>query len=152
MQVKSNQGMLANYSTSMYNDIQKVGAVVSIGKVGKISADVIFALNLSVAPDTPIYIGKTNIDHMLSSHPDDYVKYGVYIREIIAAPEYVGQNPKDGSIEYVKEFQVDGEFVKVAVRVSTKGQHFARSIYVLNKQRVLNFIEKGTLKRLTEPT
>ena len=112
----------------MYNGIQKVGAVVSIGRVGKISANVISALNLSVAPDTPIYIGKTNIDHMLSSHPDDYVKYGIYIREIIATPEYVGQNPKDSSIEYVKEFQVDGEFVKVAVRVSTRGQYFARSI------------------------
>ena len=53
--------MLANYSTSMYNDIQKVGAVVSIGRVGKVSANVISALNLSVAPDTPIYIGKANM-------------------------------------------------------------------------------------------
>ena len=122
---------------------------VVIGKVGTISAEVISTLNLSIIPDTPIYIGKTNIAHMLSSHPDDYVKYGSYISEIIASPEYVGLNPKDNSIEYVKEFQVDGEFVKVAVRVSARDQYFARSIYVLNKQRVLNFIEKGTLKRLT---
>ena len=38
-------------------------------------------------------------------------------------------------------------FVKVAVRVSARGQLFARSVYRLNTNRVLNFIEKGTLKR-----
>ena len=125
---------------------------MSMGKVGEISAGVIATLGLSVAPNTPIYIGITNINHMLSSHQKAYVKYGSYISKIIASPEYVGLNPKDGSIEYVREFQMAGEFVKVAVRVSTKGQYFARSIYVLNKQRVFNFIKKGTLKGLTTAT
>jgi len=60
----------------------------------------------------------------------------------------VGMNPKDGSIEYVREFLLDGEFVKVAVRVSGSGNLYARSMYVLNRQRVQNFIDNGTLKKL----
>lgn len=67
---------------------------------------------------------------------------------ILAYPDYVGQNPKDGSIEYVKEFLRDGEYVKVAVRLAQSERFYARSLYVLNNRRVKNFIEKGTLKRL----
>ena len=73
--------------------------------------------------------------------------YGEYIPLILSAPDYVALNAKDSSIEYVKEVQVNSIYVKVAVRVSARGQLFARSIYRLNTNRVLNFIEKGTLKR-----
>lgn len=77
----------------------------------------------------------------------DFALYGEYIPLILAAPDYVALNAKDGSIEYVKEVQVNSVYVKVAVRVSARGQLFARSVYRLNTNRVLNFIEKGTLKR-----
>ena len=50
--------------------------------------------------------------------------------------------------EYVKDFQINGEFVKVAVRLSGGGALYARSLYVLNHNRVINFIQKGTLKRV----
>ena len=46
-------------------------------------------------------------------------------------------NKKDNSLE----------FVKVAVRISLNGNVFARSMYILNNNRVKNFITKGTLKR-----
>ncbi len=65
----------------------------------------------------------------------------------MASPDYVGQNPSDGSIEYVKEFLVDGDHVKVAVRLAGSGRYYARSLYVLNPNRVKNFIAKGTLKK-----
>ena len=84
---------------------------------------------------------------MQSSHPADYAKYGAKITDILSSPDYARVNPKDGSIEYVKEYQVDGEFVKVAVRVSGGGNLYARSLYVLNKNRVQDFITKGTLKK-----
>ena len=115
--------------------------------VGAISARVSSALGLDVAEDTPIYLGESNVQHMISRHPADYQKYGAYIPEILAQPDYVGMNAKDGSIEYVKEFVVDGEYVKVAVRVTGTGQFYARSLYVLNNNRVKNFIAKGTLVR-----
>lgn len=117
-------------------------------QIGKINEKVIKALNLQVMIDTPIYIGESNINHMKSSHPADYSKYGNDIAKIISAPDYVGINKSDNSIEYVKEYYVGTEFVKVAVRVSKQNVFFVRSLYVLNKSRVNSFIKKGTLKAL----
>lgn len=114
-------------------------------KIGIIDKKLIKLLNLSVPVGTPVYIGRSNIQHMKKSHPLDYQKYGSYIKTIIASPDYVALIKKDGSIEYVKEFAANNEYVKVAVRVSTKGTYFARSLYVLNNNRVSNFIRKGTI-------
>jgi hypothetical protein len=116
-------------------------------QVGQIKPDVIAALNLSIPADTPIYIGDSNISHMKSKHPNDYAKYGQYINVILASPDYVGINPSDNSIEYVKEFVINNDFVKVAVRVSQSGNLYARSLYILNPNRVKNFVANGTLKK-----
>ena len=105
-------------------------------------------MGITVPGDRKIYIGQTNLDHMRTSHPEAFAKYGTELILILAYPDYVGQNPKDGSIEYVKEFLRDGEYVKVAVRLAQSERFYARSLYVLNSRRVKNFIEKGTLKRL----
>ena len=85
---------------------------------------------------------------MRNHHPEAYSSNSQYIPAILSAPDYVGENPTDGSIEYVKDFQINGEFVKVAVRLSGGGALYARSLYVLNHNRVINFIQKGTLKRV----
>ena len=92
-------------------------------------------------------LGESNIAHMASRHPEDYALYGEYIPLILSMPDYVALNTKDESIEYVKEVQMDDIYVKVAVRVSERGQLFARSVYRLNTNRAKNFIEKGTLKK-----
>lgn len=104
-------------------------------------------LNLPLRADANIYLGPSNLQHMQTSHPADFAKYGAELINILAYPDYVGTNPTDGSIEYVKEFLVDGEYVKVAVRLSGKGLYFARSMYILNPARVKNYIAKGTLKK-----
>lgn len=104
-------------------------------------------MGIVVPGDRSIYLGASNIKHMQKSHPADYAKYGSQISNILASPDYVGQNPSDGSIEYVKEFVADGEYVKVAVRLSQTDRYYARSIYVLNDNRVKNYIAKGTLKK-----
>lgn len=117
-------------------------------QVGKIKSQVINALGLNLAVDTPIFIGESNIAHMKSSHPSDFAKYGASIAEILDSPDYARVNPKDGSIEYVKEYKIDGDYVKVAVRVSCGGNLYARSLYILNSNRVKAFIAKGTLKKI----
>ena len=117
-------------------------------KVGVITQEVISALNLSVIANTPVYIGQSNIDHMKKKHGDVYEKYNSCISDIIQSPDYVGVNNADNSIEYVKQFVIDDEYVKVAIRVSSSGKHYARSMYILNNNRVNNFIQKGTLKPL----
>ena len=113
-------------------------------QVGVLCQRVIDLLGLSMTEGQSILLGESNIAHMVSRHPADFALYGEYIPLILAAPDYVALNAKDGS---VKEVQVNSVYVKVAVRVSARGQLFARSVYRLNTNRVLNFIEKGTLKR-----
>jgi len=117
-------------------------------QIGAISGHVIALLDLHIAPDTPIFLGRTNKIHMREKHPQAFLRYGADIPTILACPDFVGMNPSDGSIEYVKEYIVQQEHVKVAVRVSTKGRYYARSLYVLNPNRVENFVAKGTLKRI----
>ena len=116
--------------------------------VGVVSETIKNMLGIPSSSDNTIYMGATNISHMETSHPADYAKYKNQIRNILAHPDYVGLNPKDGSIEYVKSFVIDDEYVKVAVRVSSGGRYYARSIYVLKKRRVENFIKKGTIKKV----
>ncbi len=117
-------------------------------QVGMISSQVINVLGLNIPVGTPIFIGTSNIAHMQNSHPADYAKYGANISDILSSPDYVRVNQKDNSIEYVKEYKVDGDFVKVAVRVSSGGNFYARSLYILNSNRVQSFIAKGTLKKI----
>lgn len=117
-------------------------------QVGTLSKRVIDLLGLKLKDGQSILLGQSNIEHMKNQHPKDYALYGRYIPEILSKPDYVALNAKDGSIEYVKEIQLDNStYVKVAVRVSSKGQLFARSLYRLNPNRVQNFIKKGTLKQ-----
>jgi hypothetical protein len=115
--------------------------------VGSVTQEIQKLLNLNISGDNHIYLGATNIAHMQSSHPTDYAKYKEEIPGILAAPDYVGINPSDNSIEYVKEFLVNKEFVKVALRISSGNKYYVRSIYVLNSNRVHNYIAKGTLKK-----
>lgn len=116
-------------------------------QVGKLSQHVIELLGVTLSEGRSILLGESNIAHMVSRHPEDYALYGEYIPLILSMPDYVALNTKDESIEYVKEVQMDDVYVKVAVRVSARGQLFARSVYRLNTNRAKNFIEKGTLKK-----
>lgn len=115
--------------------------------VGQISPKIESLLGLPTPLDRNIYLGASNLQHMQTSHPADFAKYGADMITILAYPDYVGQNPSDGSIEFVKEYKVDNEYVKVAVRLSATDRFYARSLYILNNNRVNNYIAKGTLKK-----
>lgn len=82
---------------------------------------------------------------MKSDHPDAYERYGCEIKHILSSPDYV-RTSTHNSIEYVKEYVVNGEYVKVAVRLSGGSKYYARTLYVLNSGRVENFIQNGELK------
>ena len=117
-------------------------------KIGEFSQKIIDLLELNISAGTPIFIADSNIEHMKSSHPDDFSRYSMDIEKIISNPDYIGKNTKDNSIEFTKEYRLNDEFVKVAVRVSLQNIYYARSMYVLNQNRVKNFIKKETLKKL----
>ena len=78
--------------------------------VGNIPEKIFNILNIALINDRNIYFGETNINHMKTSHPSDYNKYGGEIKNILANPDYVGKNPKDDSIEFVKEYMIDNEY------------------------------------------
>ena len=104
-------------------------------KICGFSARIIEILELDIPSGTPIYIAESNIEHMKTSHPDDFAQYGSELSNIIANPDYVGKNAKDDSIEFTKEYYINGEYVKVAVRISTHNIYYARSMYVLKTAR-----------------
>lgn len=118
-------------------------------KIGSFSQEVIELLELNIIAGTPIYIGPSNIEHIKSRHPYEYEKYFPYISDIISAPSYVGRNPADQSITFVKFFQTGEEYVRVAVRVTTNGTAFAKTLHLLSTVNAERYIEKGTLKTLT---
>lgn len=97
-------------------------------KIGVIGKEIVNAYHLKLNPQTPVYIGTSNIQHMQESHPDDYKLYGDKIKLILAHPDYVGINPKDKSFEYIKLFNGNIVYVKLAVRKTKRNTYFARSI------------------------
>ena len=115
-------------------------------QVGEISQRTIDLLQLDIEPGMPIYLGKSNILHMSRTHPQDYKTYKKRISEILENPDYMGLNPKDDSIEYVKVIDVDDKFVKIAVRVSDTNIYYVRTIYARDLTKLKKFVDKGHLQ------
>jgi len=112
-------------------------------QIGIINKKVIKLLNLDFTKELPILLGQSNIDHMKRKHPSDFQKYGANIKEIIANPTYIAKNPNQNSIEYIKEYKIDDEFVLVAVRISSNGTMFARTLFVMTEHKKQKYLSKG---------
>ena len=116
--------------------------------IAYISQMVIDILELDLAPNTPVFIGETNLEHIKNRHPYEYERYLPDIGLIINSPDYVGLNPKDASILFVKLYDVNGEYVRVAVRITSGGKCYAKTLHLLSTCNAERYIEKGTLKKL----
>ena len=116
--------------------------------VGYISLSVIETLSLELKPNTPVFIGESNIEHIKSRHPYEYDVYYKDISTIINSPDYVGLNPKDGSILFVKLFKVNADYVRVAAKITSGGKCFAKTLHSLSTCNAERYLEKGTLKKL----
>lgn len=69
--------------------------IIKPKKIGIVSRQIIDILQLNIKTNTPIFIGESNIKHIIEKHRTDYEKYGIYIEEILSAPDYVGVNNKE---------------------------------------------------------
>ena len=116
--------------------------MINVDKIGEFSPEVIETLNLDIPAGTAIYIGESNIEHMKNRHKREFDKYYSRLPRIISEPDYVGINPKDESIEFVKQF---GKHIKLAIRIANDGEYYARSLYMITSKRVENFIKDGKL-------
>jgi hypothetical protein len=61
-------------------------------QIGKITNRVICLLELDIPEDTPIYINDHNIEIIQEKHPDDFMKYGNDIEEILNNPDLSPKN------------------------------------------------------------
>ncbi len=114
--------------------------------VGRITPYIAGLLGIGMPDDPRVYLGESNEIHIKSAHPEEYRKYRFRIYEIIDAPDYVGYDSSDGTIEYIKQFMVDGEYVKVAIRMTGSRQLYVRSLYIVRGERVNRFLARGRLK------
>ena len=104
-------------------------------KVGIINKRVRELLDLDISKNSPIFIGESNIRHIKERHPEDFKIYGKKIQEIIKNPTYIAKNPKQGSIEYIKEYKIYNDFVLVAVRISNNGNFFVKTLFRMTKRK-----------------
>lgn len=116
--------------------------------IGYISQAVIKTLGLHITPNTPVFIGESNIEHIKKPHPYEFDKYYRDISIIINSPDYVGINPKNNSILFVKQYKVNGEYIRAAVKITSNGKYFAKTLHSLSTCNAERYLEKGTLKRL----
>ena len=116
-------------------------------KVGEFTEKVINQLQLNIPIGTPILIGESNETHIKSRHPYEYDRYYNQIPDIIAKPNYIGISPKDGSIQFVKEFFVNSEYIRVAVKITKNTKCYVKTLHLLSTCNAENYIKKGTLKK-----
>lgn len=121
----------------MGTDIQKLGVV------GK---DIVNKFNLTISPDTPIFIGLNNRIHMENKHGEIYRQYSDCMSDVISSPDYVGINPHDNSLEYYKDYDGNIIHIKLAARPTKKGVFFARSMYDVNDVSLQSYLSKGRIK------
>ena len=116
--------------------------------IGYFRKNIIELLDLPVEENEPIYIGEINETHMRNRHEYEYDKYRMDIENILEYPDYVGVNPHDESVMYVKEYVECGEFIRVGVKISCNGAYFARTLHLLSTYNAERYIKKGTLKKV----
>lgn len=114
-----------------------------IKKIYKISEKVITKLEIVETKDMNIYIGGRNIEHIKEKHPVDFSRFFKQLNNILESPDYIGKNPNNGSLEYIKE--LNGHYVKVAIRMSKSKKWLIRSMYSTRENRLKSHLEKQTL-------
>ena len=117
-----------------------------IKEIGWLSKNIIDKLNITdISINTPIYLGPSNINHMINSHPADYNKYKNNISEIINTPDYGYLNSSDNSIELIKDFIDEGKHVRAAIRISNNKQLFLRTLFTITDNKLQNYINSKKL-------
>lgn len=72
---------------------------------------------------------------------------GKYMKDILQKPTYVAKNPKQGSIEYIKEYNIDNNFILVVVRATQTGKMFARTLFVMTERKINTYLKNGYAKK-----
>lgn len=117
--------------------------------IGNLTKSIIDEFGLNLKEGQPIYIGESNLKHMESEHPEDFKLYGDKIEEIINNPDFIAKHPnkKNSAIEYIKIYKnKEDNHVLVAVRATGAGTLFARTLFVMDDEKVNKYKNKNALK------
>ena len=115
--------------------------------VGTLTEKVINTFGLSLTAGQPIICGESNRSHMKSEHPEDFELYGDKIAEIIRDADFIAKHPKRDSIEYIKIYKDhNDDHVLVAVRATGSGNLFARTVFVMDDEKVDKYTRFGAFK------
>jgi hypothetical protein len=118
-----------------------------VEKIGEIKAEVIQLLELEIMPNTPIYIGASNIAHMAQEHSYEFNRFFDKIPHIIDTADFVRLKKDDNSIEYIKLF---GKYLKLSIRIAGDNNYYVRSLYFVENNRIERLLKNNELKRLTK--
>ena len=115
--------------------------------LGTLNKFIIDEFHLNLKEGQPIYIGESNLNHIKSEHPADFELYSDKLEEIINTPDYIAKHPKKNSaIEYIKIYKNENnDHVLVAVRATGSGTLFARTLFVMDKEKVEKYKNKNAL-------
>lgn len=116
-------------------------------EIGKLSARVVDLLESGYSVDSPIYIGYENIEKIKTKHPEAFRKYGRDIKKIISSPDYIAKHPKNDSIQYIKVYRKDNNYVMVAVRASRGGKLYVRTLFIMAEEKIFKYWRKNVFKR-----
>ena len=116
-------------------------------QIGELNQRVIDLLELNLGI-CPIYIGDSNIEHMISEHPHNYERYGSDISDILNNPTYVSTHltENDGSIHYVRVNSVNNDYIKVIVRPTRANVLFVRSLFVMDSANINRYWTRHAFK------
>jgi hypothetical protein len=85
---------------------------------------------------------------MRTDHPLDFEQFFDYLPLIIREPDYVAAHPNGVSIEFIKLFRENDQTVLVAVRASSSGLLYARSLYEISREKLEHYTASGTTVKL----
>ena len=63
-------------------------------------------------------------------------------------PTYIAKNPKQDSIEYIKEYKENSEFVLVAVRITKKGRMFVRTLFTMTQRKKNIYLDRRICQKI----
>lgn len=108
--------------------MQEVG-ILDIGRISSISPNV---------DTTVLVLSDERIIHIGEGHPGDYEKYGMYMRAVAEAPNFIMRDPKhDNTGIYVKRIEDETVNLRLTVRFHSQGDdpYFSNSVLTFQQIR-----------------
>ena len=96
-------------------------------------------------PEGTIYQSAGLFAHVRKRHPSELSNV-LLVPQIIASPDYIGKNPKEGdSVELVKVLQ---DNVMVCVKLDrSEGHYYVASVYNISDSKLKNRVNSGRLMK-----